>query len=250
MSFINESNIFSVLKVGLTLDVSSAGFEALSKLPHLQQFIYGEHMKDCDWEHEVRFFKLCTEYMPHLRVAGHSFDVMSMDDLHMHRYKSARGYHCELVQQLNQPTTLSLQLLNLWSDVLPKNITEFSNLEELVMWNPSSRLLEWCDRHAKLTSLGLYEYQKPDITPVLRALHQVGQRLHSLVLCEFYSSEFSLAEVLQLCPRLKRLKVSTCSVKKDPDQWPEAAFSCLEEACFESVTFPSGFLKKVMIIIQ
>jgi len=239
-------NIFSLLRVSLTLDVSSAGFESLSKLPHLQQFIYGEFMKECDWKHEVRFFTLCTEYLPHLRVAGQCFDVMGMDDLNAHRYKIARGYHNELVKQLNQPTTLSLQLLNLWADVLPKKRTKFSNLEELILWDPTSRLLEWCDRHAKLTSLGLYEYRKTDIAPVLSALHQVGQRLHSLVFCEFFCCEFSLAEVIQLCPRLKRFKVISCTVKKDPDQWPEAAFSCLEEVCFESITFPPGFLKKVI----
>jgi hypothetical protein len=228
------------------LDVSSAGFEALSKLPHLQQFIYGGFMKECDWKHDVRFFNLCTEYLPHLRVAGHSFDVMRMDVLHMHHYKIARGYHNELVKQLNQPITLSLQLLNLADDVLPNNRTQFSHLEELILWNPSSCLLEWCDRHAKLTSLGVYEYQKPAITPILSALHQVGQRLHSLVMCEFYSSEFSLAEVLQLCPRLTRLKVSTCKLKMDPVQWPEAAFSCMEQVRFDTVILPPCFLKKVI----
>jgi hypothetical protein len=92
-----------------------------------------------------------------------------------------------------------------------------------------------------LTALGLYEYKKTDITPVL---HKVGQRLQSLALCDI-DTEFSLAEVLQLCPHLTSFKVSSCKVKKDPDQWSEAAFSCMEEACFQSVNLPLSFLKQV-----
>jgi hypothetical protein len=230
-----------VLQVGLSLDVSSAGFKALSKLPHLEQFIFGDYMKECDWNHEFRFFNLCTKYLPHLRVAVHSFDVMGMDDLLLDGYKRARGYHNELMQQLKRPATLSLQLLDLADDFLPAKRIKFSSLEELVLWNPSSRVLDWCDSHAKLTALGLYEYKKADITPVLR---QVGQRLQSLALCEI-DKKFSLAEVLQLCPRLKRFKVSDCRVKKFPVQWPETAFSCMEETCLEMVNLPPGFLKQV-----
>jgi hypothetical protein len=223
------------------LDVSSTGFKALSKLPLLQQFIFAEYMKESDWEHQVRFFNLCTDYLPHLRMAGHSFDVMGIHDLYLDGYERARGYHNELVQQMKRPATLSLQLLNLADDVLPAKRIKFSHLEELVLWSPSSRVLDWCDGHASLTSLGLYEYDKPDITTVLR---QVGQRLQLLTLCEVYK-KFSLAEVLQLCPHLKRFKVSICKVKQDPVQWPEAAFHCMEEACFEMVNLPPGFLKQV-----
>jgi hypothetical protein len=243
MRLINECLIyFSWLEVSLTLDVSSAGFEALSKLPLLQQFIFAECMEECDWKHEVRFFNLCTEYLPQLRVAGQRFDVMDMDDLLLDGYPRARGYHNELVQQLKRPASLSLELLDLADDVLPAKRIKFSQIKELVLWNPSSRVLDWCDSHASLTALGLYEYNETDITPVLL---KVGQRLQSLALC-VVSTTISLAEVLQLCPRLKRFKVSSCKVKKDPDQWPEAAFSFLEDACFEKVNLPPGFLIQVI----
>lgn len=95
-----------------------------------------------------------------------------------------------------------------------------------------------------MTALGLYECNKTPVAPVLRLLHQVGQRLNSLVL-HLVREEFSLAEVLQLCPRLKRFKVCSSKVKKDLDQWSEAAFSCMEQACFEGVKLPRGFLKQV-----
>jgi hypothetical protein len=95
-----------------------------------------------------------------------------------------------------------------------------------------------------LTSLALYEYKKTDITPVLL---KVGQRLQSLAHCDI-DNEFSLAEVLQLCPHLTSFKVSSCKVKKYPDQWSEAAFSGMEETCFsKQVNLPLGFLKQVNI---
>jgi hypothetical protein len=232
------------LEVGLALDVSSAGFEALSKLPHLQQFLFGEHMKEDDWKHQVRFFNLCTEYLPHLKAAGHNFNIMQVDDREFQGFNRARGYHSELVQQLKRPATLGLQLLNLADDVLPEKRIKFSGLEELALWNPTSRSLDWCDRNTSVTALGLYECNKTGLAPVLRLLHQVGQRLDSLVL-HLVDEEFSLAEVLQLCPRLKRFKLSRCKVKKDPEQWPEEAFSFMEETWFFCVKLPRGFLIQV-----
>jgi hypothetical protein len=100
-----------VLEVSLTLYVTRAGFEALSKLPHLQQFIFGNYMPRNDWLHEIRYLRLCTKYLPHLKVAGRHFDVMNVDDQKLNCLKFARGYHSDLVQ-LKRPPTLSLELLN------------------------------------------------------------------------------------------------------------------------------------------
>jgi hypothetical protein len=235
---------FSWLEVGLALDVSSAGFESLSKLPNLQQFIFGEHMEECDWKHQVRFFNLCTEHLPHLKAAGRSFNVMHVAASEFRGFDCARGYHSELVKQLKRPATLSLQLLNLADDVLPEKRIKFSGLEELVLWSPSSRMLDWCDRNTSVTAVGLYECNKTGLAPVLRLLHQVGQRLDSLVL-HLVREEFSLAEVLQLCPRLKRFKLSSCKVKNNPEQWPEEAFSYMKETWFDMVKLPRGFLNQV-----
>jgi hypothetical protein len=99
-------------------------------------------MKERDWKHQVRFFNLCTEYLPHLKAAGHTFNVMHVDDHELQGFDRARGYHSELVQQLKRPATLSLQLLNL-ADFVPAKRIKFSALEQLVLWNPSSRSLEW-----------------------------------------------------------------------------------------------------------
>jgi hypothetical protein len=228
------------LEVGLALDVSSAGFEALSKLPNLQQFIYGENLHD--WTYEVRFFALCTKYLPHLRAASHSIDLM--DGLQCRANGLKRGYHSHLFKQLIPLATLNLQLLDLADDVLPAKRIKFSGLEELVFWNPSFRSLDWCDLNTSVTSLGLYECSNIGIAPVLDLLCKVGERLNSLVLHEIIE-QFTLAEVLRICPRLKRFKVSGCKLDRAPELCPEAVFSCMEEVCLEHMKLPPGFIKQV-----
>jgi hypothetical protein len=243
IQFINESLIcFSVLQVGLTLEVSSAGIEALSKLSNLQQFIFGRYMEERDWKHEARFFTLCIEYLPHLRAAGHSIDIMDAIECQSHGLK--RGYHSHLLNQLKQPATLSLQLLDLADDVLPAKKIKFAGLEELVLWNPSRRSLDWCDSYTSVTSVGLYQCSNIGIAPVLNLLCQFGERLHSLVLHDVFQ-QFSLAAVLLLCPRLKRFKVSNCKLDRAPEKCPEAVFICMEEACLEHMKLPPGFIKQV-----
>jgi hypothetical protein len=232
---------FSELKVSLTLDVSSAGFEALAKLPHLQQFIFGEYMQAEDWSHELRYLRLCTEYLPHLRVAGRSFDVMDAD--HWELSECDRGYHNELLQHLQLPTTPSIHFFfNLADDALPQISVKYPKVEELLLWEPSERVIGLLgERFASLTLLGLYDCGETDVVP---ALQQVGQGLRTLVLNSI-TRQLSLAKVLQLCPRLKCFKVSTFEVKIDPEQCPEGAFSYMEEAYFVSGKLPIGFLKQV-----
>jgi hypothetical protein len=210
-------------------------------MSHLQQFIFGERMPASNWKHELRFLVFCTEYLPHLRVAGHSFDVMDVDDLEINGCRRARGYHSKLMQRLKKPTTLSLQLLNLADDVVPANGIKFSVLEKLALWKPSNRLLDWCDRHAKLTALGLYDCGDLNVLPVLC---QVGQRLQTLVLDTIYQ-EFSLAQVLQLCPNLKHFKVSSCKVKKAPEKLPEKVICHLENVVVDCMKLTPGFLRQV-----
>jgi hypothetical protein len=233
------------LQVSLTLDVSSAGFKALAKLPHLHQFIFGDYMPARDWKHELRFLVFCTKYLPHLRVAGRSFEVMNVQDCpEFHSFECARGYHNKLVQQLKRSTTLSLQMLNLADDVLPREKIKFSGLEELILGKPSSRSLDWCDRHAKLTALGLYECHYLDVLP---ALCRIGQRLQKLVLCSVYQ-EISLVQVLKLCPILKHLKVDCCRVTRAPEKLPDSVICHLEEVVLGVLGgshLAPGFLRQV-----
>jgi hypothetical protein len=234
---------FSVLQVGLKSDVSRAGFVALSKLPHLQQFIFGDSLDWQNWRREFRYLRFCTEYLPQLRVAGRSFDVMDADDWHTCGADRVRGYHNELLQHLQQPKAQSLQLfLNLAEDFLTKPTVTYPKVEELLLWEPSERMLRLLGkRFTSLTVLGLYDCDETNVLPVL---HQFGQRLHTLVL-DLITCKVSLAKVLQLCPRLKRFKVCSCEVNTDPEQCSEGAFSYMEEAYFKIQKIPTGFLKQV-----
>jgi hypothetical protein len=237
----NTPKFFSVLQVGLMLEVSKAGFKALSKLPHLQQFIFGERMPERDWKHELRFLVFCTKYLPQLRVAGRSCEVMSVQDHpEFQGFECAQVYHNELVRQLKRPTTLSLQILHLSNGVLPNKMVKFSGLEELILGQASRRLLNWCDCHAKLTALALYECFNLDVLPVLC---RIGQRLQKLVICSVFR-EISLVQVLRLCPNLKHFKVNFCQVKKAPEKLPDVICH-LEEVVLGGSNLAPGFLKQV-----
>jgi hypothetical protein len=235
-----------VLQVGLTSDVSSTGFKALATLQHLEQFVFGECMPESDWENESKFLDLCPPFLPQLKVAGRHMNLLKVADMYMDGFQYARGYHSEMVQQLQQLTELSLKLLNLNDDVVPSENVKFPELEELLLWNPSSHALGLCDRFATVTALGLYRCDKTDVIP---ALHCVGLRLHSLVLYEV-EKMFSLAEVLRLCPYLKRFKVFGSMVNEAPEEWPEATFRCMEQAEFGSMKLPPGFVKQVNAYIS
>jgi hypothetical protein len=237
-----------VLQVRLfTTNVSNSGFEALSKLHNLEQFIFGDEnlTRRCDYDLESQFLLLCAKILPHLKVSGryldffepkHAYDVDFMDKL---------GYHNNLVQNLQQPIVLGLQLLNLSHDYQPNENITFSQLEELVLCNPSSRVISMCDRFTAVRALGFYcFYFAIDTEIVFPVLHIFGQRLHTLVLEGI--KKFSLAKVLRLCPNLKRLRVGNCYANELPEQVPEAAFLCMEEMyLFDHLTLPPGFLKQV-----
>ena len=151
-----------------------------------------------------------------------------------------------MLQNLHEPATLDLELLNLCQDFLPNENIQFPQLKELVLWSPSSGTISVCDRFATVPALGLYNCCDLDVLSVLR---HVGQRLHSLVL-DGVEQEFTMAEVFGLCPNLKRFRVSnTMSVNEDVEPLPETAFWCMEEAYFEFVTLPNGFLKQVTTFI-
>jgi hypothetical protein len=229
-----------VLQVCLSLEVSSTGFEALSKLHNLEQFIFGESMFQRDWERESKFLLLSAKILPHLKVAGRHLDFLRAD--YDYYFDRKQGYHNKMLQNLHEPATLGLQLLNLGQDFLPNENIQFPQLKELVLWSPSSGTISVCDRFAAVPALGLYDCLKSDVLPVLQ---HVGQRLHSLVLHAFDQKSTSLAEVLRLCPNLKRFKVSYTDVREEAGPWPESAFWCMEEAYFEFVTLPNGFLKQV-----
>jgi hypothetical protein len=102
-----------VLQIGLSPEVSSTGFEALSELHNLEKFIFGNCMDRCEWKLESKFLLLCAKILPHLKAAGRLFDFLDAEDLYNFGFNCNRGYHNEMLQNLQEPATLGLQLLSL-----------------------------------------------------------------------------------------------------------------------------------------
>jgi hypothetical protein len=195
-----------------------------------------------DWARESKYIFLSAKILPHLKVAGRHFEFLKIQDGFEHGFNVTKGYHNEMLQNLHEPATLSLQLLSLHQDFLPNENIKFPQLEELILCRPSSHTISVCDRFSTVPALGLYNCRDFDVLSVLR---HVGQRLHSLVL-DFVEQQFTMAEVFRLCPNLKRFRVSnTMIVNEDIEPLPETAFWCMEEAHFEEATLPNGFLKQV-----
>lgn len=245
---LNEFNVFRVLQVNLKVDeVSSAGFSALSTLPHLDEFLFGDRMnKESDWVHESKFLILCSRFLPKLSVSGRRFDFLHVDFLYESTFRQYCGYHKEMVQEMQQPAKLSLQHLNLSNGVQPNENIQFPQLETLSLWFPNAgQALSLCQRFQTVSALGLYDLETSlDLLPTLQS---VGQRLHSLVLDEASEPAFSLLQVLESCPNLKHFRLSNCTFLVDPpEQWPEKYFSGMEEVFLCSLySPPAGFIMQV-----
>lgn len=193
---------------------------------------------------ECKFLELCPQFLPQLKVAGRRFDFFEMDAIYNNGFKCIRGYHNFMLHNFHQPAVLGLKLLNLRQDYLPNENIQFPDLEELILWSPSSGAISLCDRFASVCALGLYGCGNFDVFPVLR---HVGHRLHSLVL-EDVLRLFTFGEVFRLCPDLKRFKVSASNVDEAPEQLSDAALWCMEDVFIDSVILPSGFLKQVKLV--
>jgi len=221
----------------LTSEVSSTGIKALSKLQHLEQFIFADGL---DWELESEYIDLCAKYLPQLKVIGRIFDFLSS----FFDYDLPEGYHNEMLKHLQQPAVLGLRLLTLEGDCQPNENVHFPELEVLILWSPTKGMLNLCDRFESVSTLAIHcDRNGCDLEDVMSVLCRVGQRLHSLLLSEF--NRLSLADVLLNCPRLKCFAVQLSRVNQAPVLWPTASFTCLEEVNLQTVQLPPGFLKQV-----
>jgi hypothetical protein len=209
-------NIFSVLKVELSSDVSSAGIKALSTLRHLRQFLFGEYSWG-SWERAKECIPLCAEYLPHLKGVGR-FDSKFLRECH----------HNELVQQQQLPQ-LSLANLSIGRGVEPHKNLQLPELESLSLWFPMNDVVGLCERFSTISALELYDLRDAPPDTVMTVLQKVGGRLRSLSL---YGSPqpLSLTKIFELCPQLESFKIEYCSFIDTPTAcWPEKYFSRLTE---------------------
>jgi hypothetical protein len=208
--------IFSVLKVGLSRDVSSAGFKALSTLRHLRQFLFRDYYvgglaraKEC--------ILLCAEYLPHLKGAA-TFDSKFLSECQ----------HNELVQH-QQLSKLSLANLSIGRNVEPHKNLQLPELESLSVRFPMNDVVGLCDRFSTISALVLCDIKYASPETVMTVLQGVGGRLRSLSLI-FAPQPLSLAKIFELCPQLESFKIEYCNIIDTPTVcWPENYLSCLNE---------------------
>jgi hypothetical protein len=240
-----------VLQVSLVPEVSSVGFEALSKLKHLQQFLFGEIDADINWQLKEKFLLLCAQFLPKLRIAGfnyanlysfHIFDLSADDD-------NTECYHDLIVQQ---PLKLGIEQLLVSGGVKIHEKCQLPhlralNISRLTASNISGIFL----RFTTITELAICGTMTDTVIKVLQI---VGQRLSKLALGHLM--EFKLVEALQLCPKLKHLQIIGCKFDDSDSEWQkEDDFSCLEEIIFGDifidhiVPLTSGLIVKVIFYL-
>ena len=221
VNFDPRFEIFSVLKVELSSDVSSAGIKALSTLCHLRQFLFDGYFGS--WERAKEYILLCAEYLPHLKGAC-EFDSMFVSE-HMHN---------ELVQQQQLPK-LSLANLSIGKEVVPNKNLQLPELESLSVFFPMSDVVGLCERFLTVSALALYDLKDAPPDTVMTVLQKVGGRLRSLSL---YGSPqpLSLAKISELCPQLESFKIEYCIFIDTPILCgPEKYFSRLTEVVVDGI---------------
>lgn len=124
---------------------------------------------------------------------------------------------------------------------------ELPEVQSLTLSHPKGDMLGLCSRFPTLSALAIHETKRsgpPDlIMNVLRA--GVGQRLHTLVLDEA-PHPMSLNKILQLCPKLKRLRLDFCNFNDRTVVWPESLLNSLEEVHLcNQYQAPSGYMLQV-----
>jgi len=228
------------------MEVTSIGFQALSTLLHLKQFLFGNCFEGRSWEHLQKCILLCAQYLPHLKVAGRQFDIL-------YGYSRGCNYHKELLHQQQLPKQ-SLADLIIGSDVEPFKNLQFPVLESLSLWLPVKDMVSLCDRFSTITALALHG-SSPDTAVIMTLLQSVGGRLRTLALQEV-QRPLSLAQVFEYCPRLGGFRIQFCNFNDDPStEWPDKYFNNVKEAHVGNQrpdagweSLPPGFLMQVHII--
>lgn len=218
--------------------MSSVGFEALSKLKHLQQFLFGDFEED--WQLHRVCLLLCTQFLPKLRFIGLDFSDLNNETFEEEDH--GNFYHDQVVQQ---PIQLGLEEVILSGHAQPHNNCQLPQLRTLHLFRPVGDVAGMCDRFLTLSEISFYE---GDTDTVMAVLQLVGRRLHKLVMEEIGPQEFVLPTLLQLCPNLKHLHIVMCGYDDSyTSAWPTEIFGCLEEVNLQMVyePLPCGFIVMV-----
>lgn len=170
-------------------NVSASGFQALSKLDHLEQFYFCSIKNASTRKH----LELCLQYLPKLRFAGENFSPHFCIF-----YNSLGKLTTEALLSLKTPTILGLQKMSLFRvERMPEEIS-LPNLNHLILEFPLENFR--CDdpRLSQVTKLCLYE---GTTAAAVQILGHLGRQLKKLELCASESVPFDL--ILESCPNLE-----------------------------------------------
>jgi len=207
------------------------GFEALAKLPKLQELVFRQKMP----MHQERVLQLWVQWLPHLRRFMHTLCQNDEWDI------VVKGHHNNVVD-LQRPLKLMLHEVALSGNVQTATSCELPQVKTLYLFNPLGDVVGMCDRFTTLSTLILSHAQMDVVESVLE---RVGQRLSNLQL-KNPQPELLLKNILPFCPNLRKLKIL---LGQAGDDWsvPAGCCSFLEQVCFNmnNQLFPPGFILQV-----
>jgi hypothetical protein len=236
--------ISSVLQVALAPEVSSVGFEALSKLNHLRQFLFGDYNESMELEQKCLL--LCALFLPKLQISGFDFTEPCLQTFHLLVDGDLRYFYHDQVVQL--PIKIGLEQLVVSGNVqIHKNfqLPELRTLYLCRLIDENENVAGMLDRFSTISELGLF---KLETDTVIKVLQLVGRKLRKLAMGELQG--LLLLKILQLCPSLRHLQITLCKFDDLDTVWPVEFFSCLEEVVLQMQfnPLPSSFTVQVKIV--
>lgn len=181
-----------ILELDLGPNVTRSGFEALSKLSSLQEFLFLDSIN----EQQEHLLQDCFELMPQLQaVCGRS------QKLRCHHDEAQSDWISEALLNLRAPCTLKLHKLDLTgSRYIPPGV-ELPEMQTLLLARPTLTQIELGVHHfAKLSELCVRDCVSE--AQLLRILGQVGRQLETL---HFTYCHLDVCAVLAAAPHLVNL---------------------------------------------
>jgi hypothetical protein len=217
------------LEIVIGLNVSRVGFQALAKLEYLREVLFPGNLQ-CP--HQGRALALCAQFVPNLRIIGHSCSKSRFDSM-------LGGYHDGVM--LKQRQTLKLEELALSGDVEHVLSCKLPELRTLMLSRPTGDIAAVFDSFQNLSTLILSGANMVNIESVLQ---RVGWRLGCLSI-DSTTPKLLLGNVVGYCPNLKILTLKY----RSGDVWnlTDGCSRFLEELNLDmdSKLFPPGFIVQV-----
>lgn len=200
--------IFSVLIVGFLHNaVSSAGFEALSKLPYLRKFLFSLY-EESEYDDKSQYMLMCAKFLPKLKMVKEDFAEYLCYSTLASFGRQSDSSHGSILQE-PRPVALGLEQAALVGVVQPHESCQLPDLKTLFWFEPiGDAPVSFCTRFQTVTELFLVLAVDEDL--VMGVLQEVGQRLTKLEL-GVVRQALPLAKIFQCCPNVECLRIEYCT---------------------------------------